>query len=319
MSVTALTDDAVLTVLATVYRMHSPSVSELAGLQALSTGRLDEILATLEDAGFLVVDGDTVRPTSPDLAFTSIAASALDAQTAAARSLTAFLEALPALSREWETGLSGDDQPLSAEVIHGHRSQWEAWSRYAASAPPRHPINLYPDLTVLRDIIVPDLDAVRPAIQAGLVVRAVVPAAMAVDEEDRATLDAIVGAGVAVRTLPHVPSWLYVDDGVLAALPVTWGEHPPSSIMIVRHPTIVSALAALIESRWRDGRPYPNTSSGWDPVLALLAQGLSDAAVAQALGLSVRTVQRRIGEAMDHYAVTSRFELGGAVERAKLS
>ena len=44
----------------------------------------------------------------------------------------------------------------------------------------------------------------------------------------------------------------------------------------------------------------------------MLALGMSDGAIATAQGTSVRTVQRRVAEAMEHYRVGSRFELGVA-------
>jgi DNA-binding NarL/FixJ family response regulator len=44
----------------------------------------------------------------------------------------------------------------------------------------------------------------------------------------------------------------------------------------------------------------------------MLALGMSDHAIATAQGTSVRTVQRRVSDAMAHYRVSSRFELGVA-------
>ncbi|MES1170490.1 MAG: LuxR C-terminal-related transcriptional regulator [Leifsonia sp.] len=51
-------------------------------------------------------------------------------------------------------------------------------------------------------------------------------------------------------------------------------------------------------------------------MLRLLERGLSDAAVAQSLDVSPRTVHRRISEAMERFDVHSRFELGAAWARA---
>jgi DNA-binding NarL/FixJ family response regulator len=54
------------------------------------------------------------------------------------------------------------------------------------------------------------------------------------------------------------------------------------------------------------------TDESWGPVLALLARGRTDQQIAGQLGIGVRTVRRRIAEAMDEYGVRSRFELGAA-------
>lgn len=45
-------------------------------------------------------------------------------------------------------------------------------------------------------------------------------------------------------------------------------------------------------------------------LLGLLADGLSDQAIGRRLGLSRRTVQRRVRSLMDHYSVQTRFQLG---------
>ena len=59
-------------------------------------------------------------------------------------------------------------------------------------------------------------------------------------------------------------------------------------------------------------QPYRQPRPEWQDVLRLLALGLSDRAIASAHGTSQRTVERRIAEAMAHYGVGTRFELGVA-------
>jgi hypothetical protein len=146
-------------------------------------------------------------------------------------------------------------------------------------------------------------------------VRAVLPAALCADPASQATLEILMGAGMQIRTLARVPYWIYADDGVVASIAVTWHEHPPNSILLIRQPSIVSALAYAVSNQWQIAEPYPAETDGWAGVLHLLAQGLSDKAIATALDMSMRTVQRRIGEAMTELGASSRFELGVAYER----
>jgi ATP/maltotriose-dependent transcriptional regulator MalT len=54
---------------------------------------------------------------------------------------------------------------------------------------------------------------------------------------------------------------------------------------------------------------------GWEPVLTLMAKGRSDEQIADALDMGLRTVRRRIAEAMDELGARSRFELGAAWAR----
>ena len=116
--------------------------------------------------------------------------------------------------------------------------------------------------------------------------------------------------GAEVRTLPEVPGWFYADAGVLAALPLRWGESAPTSLLLVRDPALVQAIASYAELLWRAARPLPGETAGWEPVLELMAQGLSDGAIAEALDLSMRTVRRRVAEASEELGAESRFALG---------
>jgi DNA-binding CsgD family transcriptional regulator len=112
-----------------------------------------------------------------------------------------------------------------------------------------------------------------------------------------------------------VPSWVYADRGLLCALPLDWAEHPPSSIAIVTQPSITEIVSLYVESIWDKAVDYPLADDGWQPVLHLLERGLSDAAIAQTLDISPRTVHRRIAEAMEQLDARSRFELGVAWAR----
>jgi hypothetical protein len=293
-------DAATLQVLATLLRVRPRSLAELRGLRTLPGEGLDEILSRLELAGFVRIEGDALEVRRPD--------HVLETQSAALAELTALL---PALREEWQRGSTASSQ-LDVELVHGHEQQWQAWARYAAIAPPRAPLNLYPSLDVLRDVIAPDVERVLADHGGGLRARAVVSGSAVVTAEDRTVVETLVRAGMEVRLAPRLESWVYADPGVLSALPVVWGEHPPTSIMIVRDPSITALVSAYAEHVWRTAAPYADPVPEWGDVLRMLALGMSDGAIATAQGTSVRTVQRRVAEAMAHYHVGSRFELGVA-------
>lgn len=310
-----LDDPDVLAVLRTLYRVRSSTVTEFSALESIPRARLDEILATLEGAGYVSRAGDAITAISPDAAVAAILRRDVAAQRAALSTAAGLLQQLPTLTRDWELGEAGSEYSLSAEIIHGHKAQWEAWGRYATQWPPIDPICLYPDLSVLRDIVAPDAARVRAETGVSTALRAILPAAVCADPASLPTLELLQAGGVTIRTLGRVPNWMYVDDGNYASVPVNWAEHPPNSILIIRHPTVVSALSYVAETHWALALPYSTDAEGWEPVLRLLAQGLSDRAIATALGVSQRTVQRRITEAMDALGVSSRFELGFAFAR----
>ncbi len=293
-------DQEALAVLAILCRMRPQTLADAHSIRSLPTSRLDEVLAELAEAGFVTIAGDQLAVVAPD--------QALAAHVAATASLAA---SLPDLAREWERGGRGD-HAIEVEIVHGHEEQWRAWGRHAAITPPRAPMNLYPTLDVLREVILPDIDQVLAAHPEGLHARAVVPACAVTTDGDRAVLDTLCSAGFQVRLAHTVESWVYADPGVLSALPLVWAEHPPTSILIIKDAAITAALSALTELAWHTAQPYGEQAHEWTDVLASMALGMSDAAIATAQRTSLRTVQRRIAEAMEHHRVGSRFELGVA-------
>ena len=234
----------------------------------------------------------------------------------ALRALAVSAATLSALTRDWEVGGSPDDTAPWAEFVHGHEAQWKAWPRYAVTHPPRDPVNLYPDFSILRSLMVPTMTEEERRLVAQSAIRGVFPRSLLATEEDRAFLDELRRLGMRIRIVDEVPSWVYADRGVLCALPLDWAEHPPSSIAIVTHPAIAEIVWLYVESIWDKAIDYPLGDDGWKPVLRLLERGLSDAAIAQSLDISPRTVHRRISEAMEHLGARSRFELGAAWARA---
>jgi len=292
---------AALRLLATMLRSRPATRTELRDLRGLPVEDLDQALYDLVRNGFVEIDGDRLAYHAPDRAIES-----------QARALADLVALLPELNREWRQG----DAPsitLDVDVVHGHEEQWRAWSRHAAITPPKAPLNLYPTLDVLRDVIAPGLgEAVTPYQENMRRARAVIPASVVTTADDRAVIDLLAAAGMQVRLARHLDSWVYSDPEVLCALPVIWGEHPPISIMIIREPAIRALTAAYAEQVWAAAVPYCVPQPEWHDVLRLLALGMSDRAIATAQNTSLRTVERRIAEAMAHYRVGTRFELGMA-------
>ena len=248
----------------------------------------------------------TAEPT-PDLA------AALAAQRASVAELESLAALRAELSREWQLGNPGT-APVPSEIVHGTRNQWEVWMRLMGETPPRHPIAFFPDFAGLASIVIDNLDQFAGAQAAlGFSIRTITVASALADPVSRAQVAVFASAGIEVRTMGSVPSWFYVDAGVLAALPLAWGEAVPTSLALVREPALVAALAAYANELWARATQVDAGTVGSvdrDAVLTLLAQGLSDGAIAAAVGQSVRTVRRRISDAAEAVGVTSRFELG---------
>ncbi|ALC20239.1 helix-turn-helix transcriptional regulator [Streptomyces pristinaespiralis] len=119
-----------------------------------------------------------------------------------------------------------------------------------------------------------------------------------------------------IRTSPTLPMRLLIVDtsaAIVAGLP---GQAQPSALLF-SSPPVVLAMRALFEAYWEHASPMDapvSRAGGLTPqerkLLQLLATGLTDEAVARALGIGVRTERRIVAELMERLGASSRFEAG---------
>ena len=139
---------------------------------------------------------------------------------------------------------------------------------------------------------------------------------------------AAIDNGEDVRFSERVPIKLFIIDRRLAFVPIqtvveagTDGSETAPDLVgaLVIHPSgLLDALIALFESVWRDAIPFarPGEEAAGDlnqqdsRILGLMLAGLTDQSVANQLGLSLRTVQRRAKVLMDVAGVSTRIQLG---------
>jgi DNA-binding CsgD family transcriptional regulator len=133
-------------------------------------------------------------------------------------------------------------------------------------------------------------------------------------------LQARAEVGEEIRVLPEVAARLLVIGTTHALLPEPLGEMTMPRIL-VRQRGIVEALGMLFEQMWHQASPlaaYERGVRGDElrrQLLQQLASGAQDEQVARRLGLSLRTVRRRVAEVMAELGAESRFQAG--VEAAR--
>jgi DNA-binding NarL/FixJ family response regulator len=74
----------------------------------------------------------------------------------------------------------------------------------------------------------------------------------------------------------------------------------------------------LFELLWEQGSPLlpePGAAPSDRGLLAMLAAGAKDETIARELGISSRTVTRRVGELLDELGARTRFQAGVLAER----
>lgn len=304
-----MTPDA-MAVLSALLRARPTTADELARSATIPQSRFRAAIVELVDRGFVGhLDDDGIEVPDVENPLAGLVISRIQDQIDAWHALSDVVASLPSAG----TSLTASAGPATAptERVHGTRNQWDLWMRLMGESPPQAPVAVFPDFAGLAEVVLENEAMLRETKESlDFSLRTIIRADEIADPRIRPQLAAFVELGIELRTLVAVPSWFYVDAGVLAALPITWGEAVPTSIAIVREPALLAPLRDYAERLWFRAAPLPGVATnGWDPVLALLAQGLSDGAVARALDLSVRTVRRRVADASEAYGVSSRFAL----------
>ncbi len=154
---------------------------------------------------------------------------------------------------------------------------------------------------------------VAEAIASGRRSRAIYPArALHVARE---TMVARAEIGEQIRVVPELPSRLLII-GVTHAItpePLGFADEPR---LLIRQRGLVEALVLLFELMWERATPVAELDRGHARpdlrrlLLLQLADGAKDEQIARTLGLSLRTVRRRIADLQIELGVDSRFQAG---------
>lgn len=128
-----------------------------------------------------------------------------------------------------------------------------------------------------------------------------------------------VAAGEEVRVLPDLPLKLVIADGRSALLPLMTTSSQTECALLLGPCALLDALVGFFEALWARGLPLDVTlgeRSGAEDgevdrdLLALLAAGIGDSAIARQLGVSERTVRRRVAGLLESLDVRTRFQAG---------
>jgi DNA-binding CsgD family transcriptional regulator/DNA-binding Lrp family transcriptional regulator len=143
-----------------------------------------------------------------------------------------------------------------------------------------------------------------------------------------------VRAGEQARIRPELPLKMVLSDDAVGVIPFSVEPRGRQIAYLVHRSSLLAALIALFEAEWDRAVPFADhggAAADGDPafgagaegraardvpdedtrnLLDLLAAGLSDAAIARALGWSPRTTQRRLHQLMERLGAPTRFQAG---------
>ncbi|KAF5994244.1 MULTISPECIES: response regulator transcription factor [Streptomyces] len=162
----------------------------------------------------------------------------------------------------------------------------------------------------------PQVDLQADLLSRGIVSRGIYAATGLEDPKVLSRALSMVELGEQARVLPTVPLKLLVVDGCRALLPLTASAAGGYCAVVVWHSAVTEALQKLFELAWQQATPLgqPVSDGGLTEdertLTRLLAAGMKDEAVARHLGVSLRTLRRRVSDLQERLGAASRFQLG---------
>lgn len=213
--------------------------------------------------------------------------------------------------------LRADDETSDDEVLYGELGYWQHWWNMINARPDRddHPLDVAVVIAddagfAQRDWVGGfDHDIVEHIADRGLVTGKLIVPPSTLGAPAEALIDVAEELGLSVRVFP-APTPFVVYDGEAVALPDGHGDDGLERHLLTRRPSVVEPLRRLFNYQWAAAVPWATFLDGTSGILRLLGEGWTDARIADALGVSTRTVSRRIADAMSAAGVQSRFALG---------
>jgi DNA-binding NarL/FixJ family response regulator len=135
-------------------------------------------------------------------------------------------------------------------------------------------------------------------------------------------IEELVVRGEQARVNASVPLKMFLVDRSQAIVPLTVDDDRAAdeALILTGPSSLLQALTGLFDLVWDRSRPFadPTAMAELDPgdrrLIFLLAAGLKDKSIATHLGVSVRTVERRVAEFMQRLGCTTRYQLGIATQ-----
>lgn len=137
-------------------------------------------------------------------------------------------------------------------------------------------------------------------------------------------------SGEEVRILPKLPAKMAIYDRRVGLIPLDL-DNPRGPVLLLRRSALLDMLCAYFETLWERATPLVLTSAGGiaygrpegrafddsSDLVALLAAGLPDKAIAYELGISSATLSRRLADLMKALSARSRFQAGWIAAHSK--
>jgi DNA-binding CsgD family transcriptional regulator len=285
---------------------------EVAALLRMSEAELDEALVPLDEIGVVARHDGVLRVLSPVDAVTQLLTVAAASADRAHHRMLNIARALPYVAGSTARPPAehvDSERLLDGELFTSDRMR-EALEAIAVST--------VGQVRWLR----PDRfemgydDVLAAVVGSGRRVRTLYP--IRALSESATTLSYRARLGEEIRLVPEVPTRLMVLGTSHAIMPEPLGL-ATTPRAVVRQPALVQLCALYFDLLWDRSHPMEALARGEHGsrrvLLEQLSSGASDEQIARRLGVSVRTVRRRVAELLEELGAESRFAAGVAAAR----
>ena len=292
-------------------RNSGRTLTELATLVALPVDRLREELGPVVAAGLVDVRGDVAVALPPEQALSRLIFDESQRLQSVEQQLEALRGLLPSLSAEHLSSQAPKGDPVALETVDGR--DIVDLIRSLSAAPSGDLLWMRPDQWRYPDGQATDA-WVKGLLRAGRRSRAIYPARVLEEAPD--VIRERAEAGEHVRILAEVPCRVAVLGDAVALLPQEFGTRA-DRVLVIRQHAMVGALRLLFETLWDRAMSVPGldgqrlgAANDRRLLLDQLAVGAKDEQIARALGISLRTVRRRVADLLGDLGADSRFQAG---------
>ncbi|WP_109509861.1 helix-turn-helix domain-containing protein [Nocardioides speluncae] len=291
----------------------SESVEDLQESVSLDEATVVGAVGDLLTMGLVQMIGDLVAAYPPRPALESMAERR-------AREASLARESAEALARVWNAHV---DAPAYVELLTTTAAVQEASERIMDEAEkeilglshgPLGDADLEPEVA----------DGLLDALARGVSIRAVYGAQILKNPAGLRAMQICIDHGEQARVFPDIPLNLVIGDRFLIMVTSADGPERLHGLLVHRSP-LYDALHALFESLWTMSVSLPTALTadrGKDQItedsrqlLVMLSVGLTDESIARELGVSERTVARRVARLQEMLGAQSRFQLGAQATR----
>ncbi|WP_405009125.1 helix-turn-helix domain-containing protein [Kitasatospora sp. NBC_01539] len=313
-----------------VYRLLATRVDRSVAGLAADTGRTTDdvrgLLAALTARGLATgtpgpggPDADTVYTAAPpDVALGAVLRQRRDDLHAVEAALADLAEQHHRAARDRASGV--------VEVITDVAAVRHRFAQLQQSAHHHVRSMMVPNLTVVPHT---QNEAGQAGVRRGVLYRAILQRSALVEPGMVAGVLASLAEGQQLHVADHVPVKLVIADSRVAMVPLRSAQNTAAASVLVHAGGLLDALIAYFETSWQASFPISANTVGDgltesrpgeideldSRILALVLAGLTDQAAAGQLGISRRTVQRRLTDLMARAGVETRIQLGWQAAR----